>query len=125
MIFVEGNGFKVGITSMFDGFSRVGDICIEYEDAPVFFMLSKRRKAIEIVHIGTKGRAGKLGLRDAGRRLIEYVTTSYPWCEMLLALISIKSLYNACKKVGFMDCGLVGNKAGTLNLMAVNYGRRG
>ena len=120
---VEGSGFKIGYTSMFDDFTRQGETCIEYIEAPVFFMLSRRREAIEVIHIGADGREGKKGLRDAARALIEYVRASYPWCRMLLAPISIKSVYNLCNKAGFIDCGTISNEAGTIQIMAVDYGR--
>ena len=114
--------FKPNTTSVFDCFDRQGDIQIEYCHAPVFFALSKRREAVEIVHIAANGRKGKKGLRLAVNALIVYVSSCYPWCQMLLAPISMKSLYNTAIKSGFVDCGMIGNEAGSIHLMAVNYG---
>jgi len=122
LAFIEGDEFKPNSTLVFDSFDRQGDIQIEYKSAPVFFALSKRSEAIEIVHVAASGRSGKKGLRLAVNALIVYVSSCYPWCEMLLAPISLKSLYNTAKKTGFIDCGLIGNDAGTIHLMAVNYG---
>jgi len=110
-------------THLFDDFDRQGEICIRYIAAPVYFMLSKAGIAVEIIHIGADGREGKRGLRKALTSLVSHVRDTYPACTMLIALNSLKSTYNLGLKIGAIDCGLVGNEKGRLNMMVVYYGR--
>jgi hypothetical protein len=105
--------------SFFDSFSEI-PICVKYNKAPVWFLLSQRGRAIEI-HIGTNCREGKRALREAGRAIIEHVKVIDPECKQLIAPISSKAVYNLCIKLGFKYNGTAGNKAGTFKMMVIDY----
>ncbi len=107
--------------SLFDGFSEI-PICVKYKKAPVYYLLSQRGKAMEI-HCGAEGREGKRALREAGKAIIEHVKVIMPECKQLIAPVSDKAVYNLCIKLGFKDYGKIGNKAGILTMMVIEYER--
>jgi hypothetical protein len=107
--------------SFFDSFSEI-PICVKYNKAPVWFLLSQRGRAIEI-HIGTNCREGKRALREAGRAIIEHVRVIDPECKQLIAPVISKAVYNLCIKLGFKDLGTVKTNDGYTRLMVVDYGR--
>lgn len=102
----------------FPGVKAVGE-CLKFRGGPVYFLLVGRGSAIEI-HVSAHGREGKLALEDAGREIILFVFQAYPWCKMLIATVECRSVYNLCKKLGFMDAGEIDN----IHIMVVNYGFR-
>ena len=103
-----------------EGFSETA-VSWEYKRGPVFFLLTRRGDALEI-HIRALGRKGKLLTREATRAIIEDIETIYPWCKMLIAPVNVFSVFNMCKKVGFIDCG-VGKRGGVNSrIMVINYG---
>lgn len=105
---------------LFSDFEGGVAICVKYDKAPVYFLLSQRGNAIEI-HIAADGRKGKKALRMAGGAIIVYIKTVFPWCKMLIAGVTDKSVYNLCEKLGFSDFGLVGNEVGQFNMMVIEY----
>jgi len=92
--------------------------CVKYGEYPVYFMLIKRGQAIEI-HISAKGRAGKLKLREAAKAVIDWIPKQYPACEMIIATVASKSVYNLCTKIGFIDCGQANFERGLANIMVI------
>jgi len=102
-------------------FSKV-PICLRHSEWPVYFLLSQRGEALE-VHIAADGREGKKAMRTVGAEFLKYIDIAYPWCKMLIAPVTVKSVYNFCIKMGFNDLG-VGNFGDTkANVMVVNYER--
>ena len=96
-------------------------IYLKYDQAPVYYMITQRGDAIEI-HVGADGREGKKALREACKAVIEWVKDNYKWCDMLIAPVSIKSVYNLCKKLGFSDYGEYMFENGKARVMGISYG---
>ena len=88
---------------LFNGFVK-NAICLRYDKAPVYFLLAARGDAMEI-HIAIKGREGKKNIRKASRAVLPWIYKQYPWCEMIIAPVANKSVYNLCINVGFVDVG--------------------
>ena len=87
----------------FDGFVDTA-ICVKYDKAPVYFLLVERGDAIEI-HIGAVTREGKLALREAGLNIKQWIFNYYKWCKMVIAPVKKRSVFNLCKRLGFIDTG--------------------
>ena len=94
--------------------------CYQYNDSQVYFLLSRRGDAVEI-HIAAIGRKGKQRLREAGRAIIKQVPIMFPWCNMLIATVIPRSVYNLCLMIGFIDLGKFPFEKGDANIMVVNY----
>ena len=113
--------FAHATNSLFISFNTENKLCLEYADSGVYFLIAQRGIAMEC-HVAADGRKGRKNLRASCREFIKMIPISYPWCKLLIAPVSKKSVYNLCIKLGFEDYGLVGNEAGQFNMMVINYG---
>ena len=91
-----------------------------FKHGEVYFLLSRRGDSLE-VHIGAVGRDGKRLMDIAGKLWLEQVPIAFPWCQMLLAPIKRRSVYNYCEKMGFEDCGVADYGDGQCRLMVVRF----
>ena len=106
---------EVDRPSLFDGFIETAK-CYQYGDSPVFFLMTRMGNAMEL-HVGAVGREGKQQLRAACRDVMRWVFRHYGWCEMILAPVKRRSVYNLCRKLGFMDGGFCDYYGGQARLM--------
>lgn len=107
---------EVDISEGFD-VEKVGS-CLKYKNKPVYFLITRRGDAIEI-HVGAKGRDGKLLIREAASAVIDWIPQKYEWCKMIIATVSVKSVYNLCIKIGFSDLGESNLFRPVCNLMVI------
>lgn len=112
--------FKTCLLSEGFDFDKIA-LCVKYGEYPVYYSLTMRGMAIEI-HVSAKGRAGKLKVREASKAVIDWIPKAFPWCKMLIATVSSNSVYNLCKKTGFLDMGMAEKEGKFARLMVINYG---
>ena len=113
--------FSEADNGLFEGFKLDNSLCYQYQDKPVYFLLSKRGQAMEI-HVKAEGREGKLLLRKACKAVIDWIPKQFIWCKMLIAPVKVASVYNLCRKVGFKDGGLIDYPPDKARMMVVTYG---
>ena len=94
--------------------------CIRHDTAPIYFLLSRRGNGME-THVGAEGREGRLALRRVLQEYLAWVPAQYEWCEMILAPVLMRSVYNLCMKVGFKDLGKQPFRGAYTNLMVYNF----
>lgn len=105
---VISSDFLPAQTHLFDSikFDRDSALVIRYRDAPVYFCLLGRGKALEI-HVAAEGRGGRRALRDALACLPSWVESEGIQCHMLIATISKRSVINLVRKCGWLSQGLL------------------
>ena len=108
-------------SSLFKGFKVDYGRCYQYDDKPVYFLLSRRGNAMEI-HVKADGREGRILLRKGCAAVIEWIPRQFIWCRMLIAPVKEMSVYNLCKKLGFKDGGLIDYPPDKARMMVVTYG---
>lgn len=111
---------ECGDLSLFEDAGKDEACCYQYNNSPVYFLLSRRGDALEI-HVKAVGRKGKLKLREAAKSIVNQAPKMFPWCKMLIAPVAMKSVYNLCINVGFVDTGKALFEKGEANVMVVNY----
>lgn len=112
--------FKIVKNDVFSSFGKESAITVKYNKGPVYYLLSQRGEAMEI-HVSATSREGKRLIREASSAVIQWVEHTFPWCKMLIAPVNIKSVYNLCKKIGFVDLGKGEFENGLANIMVIDY----
>jgi hypothetical protein len=111
--------YEVSPSNFDAGFPEFGR-CYQYKKGPIFYLLTAKGEALEI-HVKAECRKAKKLIREAGLAIIEDIKNLFPWCKMLIAPVSMWSVYNMCIKVGFIDCGVAKHKGNNMRIMVVNY----
>lgn len=79
----------------------------------VLFSATKKGGAI-YVHVACD-KKNIMNLRASCALFIQLMFSMFDWCNMLIAAVDKKSVYNLCRKLGFIDCG----KVKSANLMVI------